>query len=68
MPFYDFDCAECGEGFEELVRSPEAVKKVVCPVCGSKKVKKRLSMVAARVGGGSSESSYSAPACAPGGT
>ena len=69
MPIYEFDCPSCGEPFEELVRNSEAVKDVVCPTCGSRKVKKKLSTFASKVsGGGASYSSLSAPACAPSGT
>lgn len=67
MPLYEFDCGKCGEPFEKLVRSTEAVKDVTCPNCGSRKVKKKLSRFASKVSG-SSSASASAAACAPGGT
>ncbi len=69
MPIYEFDCPTCGQPFEELVRSLEAIKDVVCPTCGSRKVKRKLSTFAAKVsGGGSVLSSLSAATCAPSGT
>jgi putative FmdB family regulatory protein len=69
MPMYEFDCPTCGQPFEELVRSSEAVKDVVCPNCGSHKVKRKLSLFASKVsGGGGSYANQSAPACAPTGT
>ncbi len=69
MPIYEFDCPSCGQPFEELVRSSEAIKDVVCPSCGNRKVKRKLSMFAAKVSGRTkSFSSLSAPACAPSGT
>jgi len=34
MPVFDFNCGNCGEVFEGLVRSP-AAKAPPCPVCGS---------------------------------
>ncbi len=69
MPIFEFDCPSCGQPFEELVRNSEAAKDVTCPSCGSRKVKRKLSMFAAKVSGGSrSYSSASAPACAPSGT
>lgn len=69
MPIYEFDCPDCGEPFEELMRSAEAVKDVVCPTCGGRKVKKKLSTFASRVsGGGATHSSLSAASCGPTGT
>jgi putative FmdB family regulatory protein len=67
MPIFEFECSACHAPFDELVRNAEAVKDVVCPSCGSRKVKKKLSTFSARVGGGSSTSA-SVAACAPGGT
>ena len=68
MPIFEFECARCHDQFDELVRSAEAVKDVVCPSCGSKKVKKKLSTFASKVSGGGASASASAAACAPGGT
>jgi putative FmdB family regulatory protein len=69
MPLYEFDCPACGQPFEELVRSSEAVKDVICPSCGSHQVKRKLSLFASKVsGGGSGYASASGPACAPTGT
>lgn len=66
MPLYEFDCLSCGQSFDKLVRSAEAIKEVVCPVCGQPHIQKKLSNFAANVKGGSS-SSTGAAACAPGG-
>lgn len=68
MPIYEFECPECREAFDELVRSAAAVKDVTCPACGSRKVKKKLSAVAAHIGGGSAAAAAAGAACAPGGT
>ena len=67
MPLYEFDCSKCGTEFEELVMSskPEAMAEVICPACGSHKVKKKVSAFAASVKGGSSATS--ADSCAPSG-
>jgi putative FmdB family regulatory protein len=59
MPLFEFECSECGEPFEELVRSASAVDEVVCPCCGSQHVRKKISTFAAKVSGGSSVSAYS---------
>lgn len=66
MPIFEFECPACHESFDELVRNAEAVKDVVCPICGNRKVKKKLSTFASKVSGGSTAAS--AAACAPGGT
>jgi putative FmdB family regulatory protein len=44
MPIYEFDCAECGTRFDELVADETAV--VPCPECGSARVSRRISTVA----------------------
>ena len=68
MPIFEFDCDECGEPFEKLVRSTSK-DKVACPTCGSTRVKKKLSAFAAKMSGGSSASSRSdSGSCSTGGT
>lgn len=67
MPLYEFDCLSCGQSFDKLVRSAEAIKEVVCPICGQAHVQKKLSTFAANIKG-SVSGSTSAAACAPGGT
>jgi len=42
MPLYEFECEKCGNKFEEIVFYNEE-KKVKCPKCNSKKVKKVIS-------------------------
>jgi putative FmdB family regulatory protein len=46
MPIYEFDCAGCGEGFEELVAMGATP---ACPHCGSREVERRISLVAPRL-------------------
>jgi putative FmdB family regulatory protein len=43
MPIYEFDCAGCGERFEELVGVGETPR---CPRCGGGDVRRRISLVA----------------------
>lgn len=63
MPIFEFICNECGNPFEELVRSANAIDEVICPECHSQKVTKRISTFASRIsGGGSSFPSYSSAA------
>lgn len=56
MPIYEYVCEQCNARFEELVRSVDA-SKAVCPECGSRQVRRALSVFATRVtesaGGGS---------------
>lgn len=40
MPIYEYQCQECGAGFEVLVRGHEVI---VCPHCGSASLQKLLS-------------------------
>lgn len=58
MPIYEYQCSDCGEEFEKLVRLSEADAKPECPNCESHKTQKRLSTFAshgfAKVAGGSS--------------
>ena len=63
MPIFEYKCHECGQKFEELVRSSE--EKVVCPECGSASPSKLLSTFAASssgqpsLGGGCGGSGFS---------
>lgn len=41
MPIYEYQCQECGEEFEKLVRFPS--KQTECPHCGGKDVRKVIS-------------------------
>ena len=71
MPFYEFDCNECHEPFDKLVRSFSQIDSVTCPNCGSENIAKKLSTFAVK-GSSSSNSPFiggasSAPSCSPGG-
>ncbi len=57
MPLYEFDCQNCGQSFEKLVRSAAAITEVVCPGCGQPHVQKKLSVFASN-----SKNSYPASA------
>jgi putative FmdB family regulatory protein len=59
MPLFEFECSECGQPFEELVRSANAVNEVICPFCGGERVNKKISTFAAKIAGGGSRSSSS---------
>jgi putative FmdB family regulatory protein len=55
MPVYEYECGGCGQRFERLVSLSEARQGVKCPTCGSKSVRKLVS-VFARAGGQSEAS------------
>lgn len=68
MPIYEFVCQSCGEPFEELMWTSSEIDEVVCPQCGSRHVKRKMSAFAAIGGGRSSGGRASGGgACAPGG-
>jgi putative FmdB family regulatory protein len=53
VPIFEYHCTGCGRDFEQLVRAND---QVACPECGSAKVRKQLSVVAApRSRGGASD-------------
>jgi putative FmdB family regulatory protein len=58
MPIFEFVCRECGESFEELLRSASGTDGVICPLCGSDQVKKQISTFASKVAGGSGLGSF----------
>jgi putative FmdB family regulatory protein len=44
MPIYEYRCEECDEGFELFVRSLSQQADPTCPTCGSRKVRKEISL------------------------
>jgi len=42
MPIYEFECGECGEVCEKLLKMGEVIRK--CPHCGKSKLKKVMSL------------------------
>jgi putative FmdB family regulatory protein len=63
MPIYEYQCEECGNKFEKLVRRAAEAADMGCPSCGQKHVTQQFSTFAARANGSQSQS---LPAC-PGG-
>ncbi len=47
MPLFEYQCGDCQQQFEILVRAAESVE---CPQCGSRTLKKLFSTTAAHVG------------------
>lgn len=72
MPLYEYHCQGCNHDVELLVRGSE---QPICSECGSDKLQRLLSVVAAPVAGGGTKSAAEAlpfsgcgkPGCAPGG-
>jgi putative FmdB family regulatory protein len=48
VPIYEYQCCDCGEQFEYLVRGDD---KAVCPSCGSRKLDKQISAAATHMAG-----------------
>ncbi len=44
MPIYEYRCEECEEGFELFVRSVARQTTPACPKCGSRRVKRAISL------------------------
>jgi putative FmdB family regulatory protein len=55
MPIYEFICEQCGNEFEELVRSTSS-SDLLCPECHSEQVIKKMSTFAAKIAGGKATS------------
>ncbi len=70
MPVYEFNCTTCDRAFEELVRSAEAINEVICPKCGSRHVRRKISLFASKgVGGGNAfGGATTAASCSTGST
>jgi putative FmdB family regulatory protein len=62
MPIYEFICKECSKNFEDLVMSASRIDEVVCPVCGSGQVKKKMSTFASKPAEGGSSFSFNSGA------
>ena len=67
MPIYEYDCKNCGDRFDKLVRNTAVATKVTCPACSSGEVKKRLSLFSSKMAGSVTASAGNAVNCAPGG-
>ncbi|THB77544.1 MAG: zinc ribbon domain-containing protein [Desulfobulbaceae bacterium] len=63
MPIYEFKCNDCGNEFEELLKSSD-ISEIVCPECKSKGINKIMSSGSFKLGGGSGISNLpSGPPC-----
>lgn len=53
MPIFEYKCQKCGETFENFSQRASAIKRPVCPSCGSTEAERVFSVFAGRVEGGS---------------
>lgn len=43
MPIYEFTCQGCGNNFDKLCKASDNLAEIICPACGEKKARKRIS-------------------------
>jgi putative FmdB family regulatory protein len=50
MPYYEFECAQCGQKFNEkqTFEEHDRGRRVKCPKCGSQKVERVIGSVLAK--------------------
>jgi putative FmdB family regulatory protein len=46
MPIYEYQCNECGKGFEKVVPFSESSHSQTCPTCQSQDTRKKISRFA----------------------
>ncbi|MCX6641235.1 MAG: zinc ribbon domain-containing protein [bacterium] len=51
MPIYEFECANCQNKFDELVRVSVDLSAIVCPKCGANAPRKLMSVFGFASGG-----------------
>jgi putative FmdB family regulatory protein len=51
MPIYEYKCQSCKKEFEIIRPMSDKDKKIECEKCGSKKVKRKLTVANAQSGG-----------------
>ncbi len=65
MPFYEYQCQDCGRLFDKYVRSITSRTEVICPDCGSPDCEKSLSLFSST--GASRHAGSGADSCLPSG-
>lgn len=46
MPIYEYLCGRCEQPFQRLIMRKEETGRLICPRCGSRNLKRLISMVA----------------------
>jgi len=65
MPIYEFQCDDCEQIYDALLRFSDVVDAPRCPTCGSQNTRRLLSRIAAPSFGGGDSSAASS--CGGGG-
>lgn len=47
MPLYEYECVQCKERFEKLIRGGVTEEDLRCPACGSTSLKRLVSLFGA---------------------
>jgi putative FmdB family regulatory protein len=64
MPIFEYQCADCGNRFEKLLRRASDEAELSCPKCGQKHLDQQLSTFSAHANGSASRDA--APVCPSG--
>ncbi|MCS7054762.1 MAG: zinc ribbon domain-containing protein [Thermoflexales bacterium] len=65
MALREYRCAKCGATFERLIRSTDEERRVTCPECGERRVRRLISRFTAA---GASRGQAAADGCGCGGS
>lgn len=65
MPIYEFECQDCDERFEKLMRLSDDTSGVECPECGGRHTRKLMSTFGVGVGGSGRALNAASVACGP---
>jgi putative FmdB family regulatory protein len=66
VPLYEYECQDCKQKFEKLMRLGAADDEIVCPFCGSSQTKRAISLFATSSSGSSGARARDiAASCAP---
>lgn len=65
MALREYHCAKCGATFERIIRSEREARKVVCPECGDRRVRRMISRFSTA---GTSRGAEKADGCTCGGS
>jgi putative FmdB family regulatory protein len=63
MPIYEYECNQCGEPFEKMVRFSDAGQIPACPACTSIDTRKKISAVVSFGTSGLGLAGYSTSGC-----
>lgn len=66
MPIFEYRCEDCSTRFEKLVRKSADTEAIVCPECGTNRLKQELSTFAAHAHAGGQKSAPMMGGCGAG--